>query len=129
MLLYEGHGHATRGGNGYKHSDRKRLTDPVKLYFKNGVKIKLLAIKEELRNFANRLNYIGIKEVFREGRKCGKGLGTQVRKELALQAESPRTRAKECRVSWHLLSVPALGQQTGELLGVLSSQSYHVGEL
>ena len=95
MLLYEGHGHATRGGNGFKHSDRKRLTDPVKLYFKNGVKIKLLAVKEKLRNFVNRLNSIGIKEVFREGRKCGKGLGTRVRKELALQAESHRTRVKE----------------------------------
>lgn len=72
MLLYECHGHVTRGGNGYKYSGRKRLTDLVKLYFKNGVKIKLLAVKKKLRNFANRLNYIGINVVFQEGRKYGK---------------------------------------------------------
>lgn len=59
VLLYEGHGHVTRGGNGYKYSDRKRITDPV-----NGVKIKLFAVKEKLRNFANRLNYIRITKVF-----------------------------------------------------------------
>lgn len=69
MLLYEGHGHVTRGGNGYKYSDRKRITDPVELYFKNGIKIKLLAVKEKLRNFANRLNYIRIKEVFLRRKK------------------------------------------------------------
>lgn len=67
----------------------------MKLYFKNGVKIKLLAVKEKLRNFANRLNYIGINVVFQEGRKYGKELGTEVRKELALQAASHRTRVKE----------------------------------